>query len=62
MNVKPGVEGIHEETLKALKPLELLPSNEQKVDFVKGNVKARARMVAQYEIAGTYPHFNNLGT
>jgi len=52
VNVKPGVEGIHEETLKALKPLELLPSNEQKVDFVKGNVKARARMVAQYEIAG----------
>lgn len=30
----------------------MIPSDAAKVDFVKGNVKARARMVAQYEIAG----------
>jgi NAD+ synthase len=30
----------------------LLPSNEAAIDFAKGNVKARTRMVAQYEIAG----------
>ena len=29
-----------------------MPAQVAKVDFVKGNVKARARMVAQYEIAG----------
>ncbi len=29
-----------------------MPEDAAKVDFVKGNVKARARMIAQYEIAG----------
>lgn len=52
VNVKPGVDGIHASTLEALKDTALLPQEESKVDFVKGNVKARARMVAQYEIAG----------
>lgn len=52
VNVKPGVDGIHASTRTALADTDLLPSDESKVDFVKGNVKARARMVAQYEIAG----------
>ena len=52
VNVKPGVDGIHAATHDALGETGLLPKDEAKVDFVIGNVKARARMVAQYEIAG----------
>lgn len=43
-NIKPGVDGVAAEYAEALgTPLP---------DFVKGNVKARARMIAQYAIAG----------
>ncbi len=52
VNVKPGVDGIHSEAMAALKDHHLLTASESAIDFVKGNVKARARMVAQYEIAG----------
>ena len=52
VNVKPGVEGVHKETLGALQSKGLLDASEASIDFVKGNVKARTRMVAQYEIAG----------
>jgi NAD+ synthase len=52
VNVKDGVEGIHNQVMASL-PNDLVskfaPSH---TDFVKGNVKARARMVAQYDIAG----------
>lgn len=52
VNVKPGAEGIHSEVLAAL-PSELIDTfSDSHIDFVKGNVKARARMVAQYDIAG----------
>ncbi|RDE18553.1 ammonia-dependent NAD(+) synthetase [Motiliproteus coralliicola] len=52
VNVKLGVEGIHEETLAGLQEQGLLNASDATVDFSKGNVKARARMVAQYHIAG----------
>lgn len=52
VDIKPGVDGIHTATNSALAETGLLPQDRAKVDFVKGNVKARARMVAQYEIAG----------
>lgn len=52
VNVKAGVDGVHAATHTALDGTGLLPTDPAKVDFVKGNVKARARMVAQYEIAG----------
>ena len=52
VNVKLGVEGVHEETLAGLQDQGLLDVPEATVDFSKGNVKARARMVAQYHIAG----------
>ncbi|MEH6710766.1 MAG: ammonia-dependent NAD(+) synthetase [Paraglaciecola polaris] len=52
VNVQPGVDAIDEQTTEALKQAGLLPSNDNKRDFVKGNVKARARMIVQYEIAG----------
>lgn len=52
VNVRLGADGIHEEATGALAQNELLPDSAEKIDFVKGNVKARTRMVIQYEIAG----------
>ncbi|MGF1772890.1 ammonia-dependent NAD(+) synthetase [Vibrio wakamikoensis] len=52
VNIKAGVDGLHAASHVALEGTGLLPTDAAKVDFVKGNVKARARMVAQYEIAG----------
>ena len=52
VNVQPGADAVHKETCSALSQLGLLPADENKVDFVKGNVKARTRMVIQYEVAG----------
>ncbi len=52
VNIKAGVDGLHAASHIALEGTGLLPEDRAKVDFVKGNVKARARMVAQYEIAG----------
>lgn len=50
VNVQPGADGVHLATCQALQ--DCLPDSETKQDFVKGNVKARIRMVIQYEIAG----------
>ncbi|WP_194435699.1 ammonia-dependent NAD(+) synthetase [Vibrio fluminensis] len=52
VNIKHGVDGLHAASHVALEGTGLIPQDKAKVDFVKGNVKARARMVAQYEIAG----------
>ncbi len=52
VNIKAGVDGLHAASHDALAGTGLIPSEEAKVDFVKGNVKARARMVAQFDIAG----------
>ncbi|MGR5283713.1 ammonia-dependent NAD(+) synthetase [Vibrio maritimus] len=52
VDIKAGVDGLHAASHVALEGTGLLPTDAAKVDFVKGNVKARARMVAQYEIAG----------
>ena len=43
-NVKPAVEGFEQEFERT--------SEDELTDFVRGNTKARARMVAQYMIAG----------
>ncbi|XQF92864.1 ammonia-dependent NAD(+) synthetase [Pseudoalteromonas espejiana] len=52
VNVKPAADALHEQAMAAVVGSgESLP-DQAKVDFVKGNVKARQRMVAQYEIAG----------
>jgi NAD+ synthase len=45
-NIAAGVDGIAEEFLNA--------TGEAVTDFNKGNVKARARMIAQYAIAGQF--------
>jgi NAD+ synthase len=52
LNIKAGVAGIHHETITELKDHGLLSVPDSAIDFAKGNVKARSRMVAQYEVAG----------
>ncbi|MEH6550507.1 MAG: ammonia-dependent NAD(+) synthetase [Pseudomonadales bacterium] len=52
VNIKPGAEGINEATLGELQDKGLLQASEDKIDFAKGNVKARTRMVVQYHVAG----------
>jgi NAD+ synthase len=52
INIKAGVDGINAAGQEALQSVNLLSSDPIKQDFVKGNVKARARMVAQYQVAG----------
>lgn len=51
INIKNGVDALHSECIGSIKENEF-SSEEQ--DFVKGNLKARARMAAQYEIAGLH--------
>ena len=52
VNIKSGSQGIHEEVLSGLKQASVKQLESCNIDFVKGNVKARMRMIAQYEIAG----------
>ena len=52
VNIQPGVDAIDQQTRLALDAAGLLTVNESKCDFVKGNVKARTRMVTQYQVAG----------
>lgn len=51
-NIALGTNGIHNETITALTNANLLNASEAKIDFSKGNVKARARMTMQYHVAG----------
>ncbi|MGJ8682199.1 ammonia-dependent NAD(+) synthetase [Paraglaciecola sp.] len=52
VNVQPGADAIDQATVEAMANTGLLPDSEAKQDFVKGNVKARTRMVIQYQVAG----------
>jgi len=51
-NIFAGVEGIHQEAINALQEADIFTASAAAVDFSKGNVKARTRMVMQYHIAG----------
>lgn len=51
-NILNGADGIHNETVEALSEQGLLNATDAQIDFSKGNVKARTRMVMQYHIAG----------
>ena len=51
VNIKEGTDGINGSVRDTLTENGLLPDAD-KVDFAKGNLKARARMASQYEIAG----------
>lgn len=52
VNVKSGVDGIHNEVLGVLDKNDLITASEPAIDFAKGNTKARTRMVIQYEVVG----------
>ncbi|WP_199609376.1 ammonia-dependent NAD(+) synthetase [Flocculibacter collagenilyticus] len=52
VNIQQSTDQMHVEVLNALPPALRAKKNDSDIDFVKGNVKARARMIAQYEIAG----------
>ncbi|MEC4091343.1 ammonia-dependent NAD(+) synthetase [Pseudoalteromonas rubra] len=52
VNIKAAADAMHEQALQAMQATETELPSAALVDFVKGNVKARQRMVAQYEIAG----------
>ncbi|MCH2057748.1 MAG: ammonia-dependent NAD(+) synthetase [Thalassotalea sp.] len=51
-NIKAGADGINRETLGALEVAGFSVASDSRIDFSKGNVKARTRMVTQYHIAG----------
>ena len=51
-NILNGANGIHNETIRALEEQNLLNVSNNRIDFSKGNVKARIRMATQYHIAG----------
>ena len=52
INIQPAADALHEQVLIAMTSSgDALPEQAQ-IDFIKGNVKARQRMVSQYEIAG----------
>jgi len=52
VNIKGGADAIHDSVCGTLAENGLLPQSEGITDFAKGNLKARARMASQYEIAG----------
>jgi NAD+ synthase len=52
VNVQAGSDAIHRSAIEALQQNNLLKEGDSNIDFAKGNVKARMRMIAQYEIAG----------
>ena len=52
LDIKPGTDAIHDQVNKALKAEGEMPGDIYKIDFAKGNTKARIRMVSQYYVAG----------
>ena len=52
INIKTGVDSVHDETIQTITEQTLLQKQEREFDYAKGNVKARMRMIAQYEVAG----------
>jgi NAD+ synthase len=51
VDIKPGTDGIHDQVLSSIKKDGFIDLTEKKIDFAKGNVKARSRMAIQYDIA-----------
>jgi NAD+ synthase len=52
VDIKPAADALHALVCSGLNAAGLSVQNDGKLDFAKGNVKARARMTVQYEIAG----------
>jgi NAD+ synthase len=51
-NILAATDGLHNEVINAMTAANTLNASEAQIDFSKGNVKARSRMVMQYHIAG----------
>jgi NAD+ synthase len=54
VNIHSGTDSIHTEVLAATTKAGLAAPTAFNIDFNKGNVKARMRMIAQYELAGLH--------
>jgi len=52
VNIKSATDALHAEVIDAINKADALIASDAQLDFAKGNVKARARMIAQYDIAG----------
>ena len=52
VNIGAGVDGLHNEVVIGTENASISKSEQTNLDFIKGNVKARMRMIAQYEVAG----------
>ncbi len=52
VNIKGSVDALHQQVQDSLAAVDALHATDAQLDFSKGNVKARARMVAQYDLAG----------
>ena len=52
VNIKGAADSLHDEGMASRKAANALSASEFQLDFTKGNVKARQRMVAQYDVAG----------
>lgn len=52
VNIQAGADGIHNATMAAMEGIRPSSLSPDQVDFVKGNVKARSRMIVQYQVAG----------
>lgn len=52
LDIKPGTDAIHDQVAGELSRLAEMPGDRYKIDFAKGNTKARVRMVSQYYVAG----------
>jgi NAD+ synthase len=52
VNMQAGSDAIHDSVTAAISHSGFLTQSESNIDFAKGNVKARMRMITQYEIAG----------
>lgn len=51
VNIQSGADAIHAATVSALSAKGLATTHDAHIDFAKGNVKARTRMIVQYHIA-----------
>lgn len=52
VNVQPGSDAIHQSVMAALREQGMGDIDANRQDFARGNVKARVRMVTQYEVVG----------
>jgi NAD+ synthase len=52
VNIQSGSDAIHGSVTAAMNRFGLPTQSDASLDFAKGNVKARMRMITQYEIAG----------